>query len=64
MTTQSYLFSFLTDEIGADFPVDILRRFLLSATTKQKVAMAVGDAHVLLLFAKGFLPVAESLFHG
>lgn len=40
-----------TDEIGAGFPVGVSLRFLRSAATNQAAAMAIGDAHVLLLFA-------------
>ena len=66
VTTQNVLILIVsfTDEIGADLPVDISRRFLFSAKTIQEIAMAVGFAHVLLLFAKGFLPMAESLYLG
>ena len=66
VTTQNVLILIVsfTDEIGADLPVDISRRFLFSAKTIQDIAMAVGFAHVLLLFAKGFLPMAESLYLG
>lgn len=65
-TTQNVLILIVsfTDEIGADLPVYISRRFLFSAKTKQEIAMAVGFAHVLLLFAKGFLSIAESLYLG
>ena len=52
---------FSLDEIGADFPLGFCGRFLLTAASTETEAVMVADARVLL-FTKGVLSMAKSLF--